>query len=451
MVLTKRSGGADWLSENLELVVKADALISRRLSTRKDFCEYTEKQVVDDVMNQITSREQGEAGLVANNSVLLLGEAGSGKTHVVEHCVKRLQEASSSVVVLRASGGAYTTDVECLRHLAAQLNDRLVSTPNSNGSFEEGMEWIRGVLRESFQHASSVVIVLDKLECFCCKTRQTLLYNLFNIAQETEVRLSIICTSEKMDVMDMLEKRIKSRFSMRHVHTFLPSTWGGLIQVLMSRLRLPTNCGLKAAFQKEFHSRLEAALRSKRSQWKHDVDLGRPPSWFLWQCLPLTRLLVDQEVKAPLPAAKRPRRALGSLPSYTDNEVRLLLLDSLSEAEHIALLALQRLHERRATCTMSAVLHEIELLHNGGGLMSRCCPDRYSVAFDRLVQLRLVELDTAGAADLPKRYVSCESLAQLRLAELIKDLGAGQSSIVGNPLRKLPEPVQQWAMKPCNP
>ena len=36
----------------------------------------------------------------------------------------------------------------------------------------------------SFNHDSAVVIVLDQFEKFCRFTRQTLLYNLFNLAQE---------------------------------------------------------------------------------------------------------------------------------------------------------------------------------------------------------------------------------------------------------------------------
>ena len=38
--------------------------------------------------------------------------------------------------------------------------------------------------QESFQRDSAVVIVLDRFEHFCGMARQTLLYNLFNLAQD---------------------------------------------------------------------------------------------------------------------------------------------------------------------------------------------------------------------------------------------------------------------------
>merc|ERR1719231_1375531 len=111
---------------------------------------------------------------------------------------------------------------------------------------------MKNVFKGSFKQARAMVMVLDQFEYFCSRARQTLLYNLFDIAQEAGVHLSVIGMSEKMDVMDSLEKRIRSRFSMRHLHTFLPTTMDSLVQVLMARLKLPLSCSLKATFLNQF-------------------------------------------------------------------------------------------------------------------------------------------------------------------------------------------------------
>merc|ERR1719223_1193699 len=277
-----------------------------------------------------------------------------------------------TTVVLRARGSAYATDVECLRHLATQMTNNLESVPHANASFKAGMDWIKSVFKGSFKQARAMVMVLDQFEYFCSRARQTLLYNLFDIAQEAGVHLSVIGTSDHYAVMDSLEKRIKSRFSMRHIHTFLPSSMPDLVQVLMARLRLSSNCGLKAAFLRDFHKQLETALISKNAEWQSDLDLGRPPSWFFAKCLPVTAMLrsaeADKDCAPSTPPSKRTRPAPaspGCLPSVTSHETRSLLLEQLSRQEHCILIALCRLHERRVAQTLAAVLHEIRLLHEG--------------------------------------------------------------------------------------
>ena len=55
---------------------------------------------------------------------------------------------------------------------------------------------------------------------FTYHSRQTLLYNLFDIAQARKAPIAVLGCTGKVDVVEMLEKRVKSRFSHRHV--FLP-------------------------------------------------------------------------------------------------------------------------------------------------------------------------------------------------------------------------------------
>lgn len=194
------------------------------------------------------------------SSVLQLGEASSGKTHVVEWCIERLRDAQRSFVVLRAFGRSYASDAQYVRHIVTQVAGQLPEQPRGNASFEQIMESLRQVLTDRFRAATSAVIILDRFDHFCSRARQTLLYNLFDIAHEVGVKLSMIGMSEKMDVMSMSEKRIKSRFSIRPLHAFLPVTMSDLVPVLMSKFRLAASCDLKAPFCAGFARRVEAAL-----------------------------------------------------------------------------------------------------------------------------------------------------------------------------------------------
>lgn len=70
--------------------------------------------------------------------------------------------------------------------------------------------------------AKSVIFILDEFDLFTSHPRQTLLYNLFDIAQARKAPIAVLGLTTKIDVVERLEKRVKSRFSHRYVHLPLP-------------------------------------------------------------------------------------------------------------------------------------------------------------------------------------------------------------------------------------
>lgn len=70
----------------------------------------------------------------------------------------------------------------------------------------------------------SVVFVLDEFDLFVTHPRQTLLYNLFDIAQARKAPIAVLGLTTRVDVVEGLEKRVKSRFSHRSVHLRLPNS-----------------------------------------------------------------------------------------------------------------------------------------------------------------------------------------------------------------------------------
>jgi len=75
---------------------------------------------------------------------------------------------------------------------------------------------------EPGQTAKSVVFILDEFDLFATHPRQTLLYNLFDIAQARKAPIVVLGLTTRIDVVESLEKRVKSRFSHRYVHLSLP-------------------------------------------------------------------------------------------------------------------------------------------------------------------------------------------------------------------------------------
>lgn len=74
------------------------------------------------------------------------------------------------------------------------------------------------------QTAKSVIFILDEFELFATHPRQTLLYNLFDIAQARKAPIAVLGLTARVDVVETLEKRVKSRFSHRYVHLSLPKS-----------------------------------------------------------------------------------------------------------------------------------------------------------------------------------------------------------------------------------
>ena len=67
-----------------------------------------------------------------------------------------------------------------------------------------------------------MIFILDEFDLFTTHSRQTLLYNLFDIAQAKKAPIVVLGLTTRVDVVESLEKRVKSRFSHRYVHLSLP-------------------------------------------------------------------------------------------------------------------------------------------------------------------------------------------------------------------------------------
>ena len=88
----------------------------------------------------------------------------------------------------------------------------LLSHPSEITAAEEGVT------------SKSVVFVIDEFDLFATHARQTLLYNLFDIAQARKAPIAVLGLTTRIDVVESLEKRVKSRFSHRYVYLSVPKT-----------------------------------------------------------------------------------------------------------------------------------------------------------------------------------------------------------------------------------
>ncbi len=168
------------------------------------------------------------------NSILLLGSRGTGKTCLVENTIANLAtEYGDDFHVVRLSGFLQTDDKLALREIWRQLGREMQVEEDETAQVNTHADTMASLLHllshpeelaetidsnTSGRTTKSVVFVLDEFDLFTTHPRQTLLYNLFDIAQARKAPIAVIGCSARVDVSDTLEKRVKSRFSHRWIH-----------------------------------------------------------------------------------------------------------------------------------------------------------------------------------------------------------------------------------------
>ncbi|KAJ5408151.1 hypothetical protein N7509_002034 [Penicillium cosmopolitanum] len=169
------------------------------------------------------------------NSMLLLGSRGCGKTAMIETIISSLaKEHSNDFHVVRLNGFLHTDDRLAVREMWRQLG-RETNTEDDTAKVSSHADTMATLLAllshpeelngNTVTAAKSIIILLDEFDLFVTHPRQTLLYNLFDIAQARKAPIAVIGLTTKVDVTEMLEKRVKSRFSHRYVYIPLPRTY----------------------------------------------------------------------------------------------------------------------------------------------------------------------------------------------------------------------------------
>ncbi|KAJ5925211.1 hypothetical protein N7454_007850 [Penicillium verhagenii] len=185
------------------------------------------------------------------NSMLLLGSRGCGKTAMVETIISSLaKDHGDDFHVVRLNGFLHTDDRLALREMWRQLG-RETNTEDDTlkiNSYADTMATLLALLshpeelfgtstnKTGVTAAKSIIILLDEFDLFVTHPRQTLLYNLFDIAQARKAPIAVLGLTTKVDVTEMLEKRVKSRFSHRYVYVPLPRTYETFSEICMASL-----------------------------------------------------------------------------------------------------------------------------------------------------------------------------------------------------------------------
>ena len=204
--------------------------------------EYTK---IHDLVSQTVSAGQG-------NSMLIIGARGSGKTALVNTVISHIsKDHKDDFHVIRLNGFIQTDDKLALREIWRQLGREMEVEDEGDvvgKNYADTLATLLALLshpselvgQETDAVAKSVVFVMDEFDLFAVHPRQTLLYNLFDIAQSRKAPIAVLGLTTRLDVAEGLEKRVKSRWSHRYVHVPLSKSLVAFRQVVRAALAVET-------------------------------------------------------------------------------------------------------------------------------------------------------------------------------------------------------------------
>lgn len=161
-----------------------------------------------------------------NNSALVIGPRGSGKTFIIQEAIKTISSyleekgCKNDLLVLRLSGCLQSDDKAALVEISKQLELENVINDKLMGSFADNFDFLLRSFRTGGKETKPILFILDEFDLFTQHKNQLLLYTILNTIQISSSPMCLIGSTCRLDILDLLEKRIKSRFSHRQIYVF---------------------------------------------------------------------------------------------------------------------------------------------------------------------------------------------------------------------------------------
>ncbi|ODV88736.1 hypothetical protein CANCADRAFT_3382 [Tortispora caseinolytica NRRL Y-17796] len=171
--------------------------------------------VVYDMLEQVLLSRKGDSLFVA-------GQRGSGKSTLIDAALEQLYaEFPNKFVTVRVTGCAFQEDQSAFQSICDQLmrfyHAQNNLEPPDKSSFALSLEELYRTLIASPDPDSvlPIFVIIDDVEYFARRNKQSLLYNLLDMARSSKVPIAVIGATSVLSISLHLEKRVYSRFSQR--------------------------------------------------------------------------------------------------------------------------------------------------------------------------------------------------------------------------------------------
>nr|XP_006820848.1 PREDICTED: origin recognition complex subunit 4-like [Saccoglossus kowalevskii] len=195
-----------------------------------------------------------------SNSAIIIGPRGSGKSMILKSILEEVKledNVQDNLLEVHLNGLLQTDDKVALKEITRQLQLENTVGDKVFGSFAETLSFLLEALKSDKKTSRPVLFILDEFDLFAHHKNQTLLYNLFDISQSAQTPIAVFGLTCRLDVIELLEKRVKSRFSHRQIHIFSSLSFDEYIDAFLDILSLPKTFPDKN-FTKEWNSHIQS-------------------------------------------------------------------------------------------------------------------------------------------------------------------------------------------------
>ncbi|XP_078537895.1 origin recognition complex subunit 4 isoform X3 [Lissotriton helveticus] len=343
-----------------------------------------------------------------------------------------IKQAKENVLQVHLNGLLQTNDKIALKEITRQLCLENVVGDKVFGSFAENLAFLLEALKKGDRTSSCpVIFVLDEFDLFAHHKNQTLLYNLFDISQSAQTPVAVLGLTCRLDVLELLEKRVKSRFSHRQIHLLNAFNFSQFLKIFQDQLSLSAEFP-DTAFAETWNQNTQALLENKTVEdvlQKHFNCTKDLRSLHMLLMLALSRVMISHPLidAADLVEASR----LRSMDSKAN------LLHGLSVLEICLIIAMKHLHDiyDGEPFNFQMVQNEFQKF------IQRKAHSAYNFetpvvmkAFEHLHQLELIK---------PMEGLSVRTQKEYRLMKLLLDNSQIMEALQKYP--NCPTDVRQWA------
>ncbi|KAA3454187.1 origin of replication complex subunit 4 [Gossypium australe] len=339
-----------------------------------------------------------------NNSILLLGPRGSGKVA----CLK-LQSHNASKYIrihilcflilyclrllmqIRLNGLLHSDDNCALKEIARQLCMEHQLLFSKVASFDDNSQFMIAMLRECGLAHKTIIFVLDEFDFFA-QGKQRLLYSLLDAMQSVNSQAVVIGVSCRLDVDQLLEKRVRSRFSHRKL-LFLSPSKEDTERFMEHILSLPMDSSLPHNYAAEFNGRLKKILSDERFKELIDTYLS-----FNFTIGHLVRFLFQAVSYMDLNAGFLSLGNFKAALSSNQRQPKLECIRDCSVLELYMMVCMKRLEVKEQTSyNFCSVMTEYKSIHDSFQTSDYYAANVCLRAFEHLLQCQLINfIDNKG-------------------------------------------------------
>lgn len=372
-----------------------------------------------------------------SNSCIMIGHRGSGKSHLLNTVLSHYNE--KNFLLIKLNGLVHTDGVISLDEITKRMNLEAINEKRTFGNFSENFQFLLQSFKTGSKNIIPIVFVLDEFDMFCQHKNQTLLYNLFDVVQSAPMSICVVGLTVRLDVMELLEKRVKSRFSHRIIHLCTSFTYEEYLNIVTNFLKIDLNVPLSTEIIRVWNARVESILTEKiiLDIFKHQFNLDKSlKALKTLLTLPILQLTNESSLLSG-------NYIITSFNQLNNIDSKSCVLHGLTILELCLIIAMNNL-----TINFDSEPFNFEMVFRS---YRRFCQSKssnqpfdrptVSKAFEHLVQLEIVQPAVQSGENKMGRWGSM--LKDFRLMQLMVDTNDINETLIK--YQGCPTDVRQWA------